>query len=217
MANNLRIIADYREFQSGIPTMLLNRKVETKLENLLAGDYLVNDQILIERKTAEDFIQSIISNRLFYQCGKMKRKTIYHLLIIIEGNPYATSHNISHESIKGALLSVSSSWQIPVVFSQDKNETSDLLISIGNQMLHDKIPNIRRGYKPKKMKNQQLYLLQGLPEIGPALAYRLLLHFGSIKKIMRATEKQLLMVDGIGKTKALKIVEFINEIFDNHV
>jgi len=84
-------------------------------------------------------------------------------------------------------------------------------------MLHDKIPNIRRGYKPKKMKNQQLYLLQGLPEIGPALAYRLLLHFGSIKKIMRATEKQLLMVDGIGKTKALKIVEFINEIFDNHV
>ena len=213
MADNLRIIADYREFQSGIPTMFLNRKVETKLENLSAGDYLVNDQILVERKTAEDFVQSIISNRLFYQCEKMKWNSYNHLLII-EGNPYTTKHNISREAIKGALLSISSAWQIPVIFSKDKNETFDLLISTGNQMLNSKIPNIRRGYKPKKPKNQQLYLLQGLPEIGPALAYRLLLHFGSLKKIMRATEKQLLKVDGIGKTKALKIVEFINKNFE---
>jgi len=213
MADNLSIIADYREFQSGIPTMLLNRKAETKLENLSAGDYLVNDQILVERKTAEDFVQSIISKRLFYQCGKMKRNSYYHLLII-EGNPYTTKHKISREAIRGAMLSISSAWQIPIVFSKDKNETTDLLISAGNQMLNDKIPNIRRGYKPKKPKNQQLYLLQGFPEVGPALAYRLLLHFGSLKKIMRATEKQLLKVDGIGKTKALKIVEFINKNFE---
>jgi len=213
MADDLRIIADYREFQSGIPTLFLNRKVEVKLENLSAGDYLVNDQILVERKTAEDFVQSIISNRLFYQCEKMKRNSYNHLLII-EGDPFATKHNISREAIKGALLSVSSAWQIPVIFSHNKNETSDIIISAGNQMLNNKIPNIRRGYKPKKPKNQQLYLLQGLPEIGPALAYRLLVHFGSLKKIMRATEKQLLKVDGIGKKKALNITEFINRNFE---
>jgi len=87
MANNLRIIADYREFHSGIPTLLLNRKVETKLENLSAGDYLLNGQILAERKTSEDFVQSIISKRLFYQCKKMRKKSL-GLLFIIEGNPY---------------------------------------------------------------------------------------------------------------------------------
>ncbi len=205
---NLSIIADYRGFQSGIPTMLLNRKAETKLENLSAGDYLVNDQILVERKTAEDFVQSIISKRLFYQCGKMKRNSYYHLLII-EGNPYTTKHKISREAIRGAMLSISSAWQIPIVFSKDKNETTDLLISAGNQLLHDRIPNIRKGYKPKKPKNQQLYLLQGLPQVGPALAYRLLQKFGSLKKVFRSTEKQLLKVDGIGKEKARKIVNFL--------
>ena len=213
MTDNLTIIADYREFQSGIPTMLLKREIETKLENLSAGDYLVNDQILVERKTAEDFVQSIISNRLFYQCEKMKWNS-YHHLLVIEGNPYTTKHKISREAIKGALLSISTAWQIPVMFTKDKIETFDLLISTGNQILKSKIPNIRRGYKPKKPKNQQLYLLQGLPEIGPALAYRLLLHFGSVKKIMRATEKQLLKVEGVGKTKALKITEFINRNFE---
>jgi len=81
-------------------------------------------------------------------------------------------------------------------------------------MLNDRIPNFRKGYKPKKPKNQQLYLLQGLPEVGPAIAFRLLMRFGSLNKIMRATEKQLLKVDGIGKTKALKIVEFIHKSFE---
>jgi len=168
----VKIAADYREFPSGIPDLLLNKKIETTLENLKAGDYLINNQILVERKTKEDFILSLITNRLFPQCEKLKRNSNYHLLII-EGNPYKTNHKINREAIQGALLSVSVAWQIPVLFSKDKNDTANLLIKMGKQMLIDKIPKLRKGYKPKKPKNQQLYFLQGLPAVGPSLAYRL--------------------------------------------
>ncbi|MCD4697311.1 MAG: hypothetical protein K8S16_13830 [Bacteroidales bacterium] len=208
----VKIAADYREFPSGIPDLLLNKKIETTLENLKAGDYLINNQILVERKTKEDFILSLITNRLFPQCEKLKRNSNYHLLII-EGNPYKTNHKINREAIQGALLSVSVAWQIPVLFSKDKNDTANLLIKMGKQMLIDKIPKLRKGYKPKKPKNQQLYFLQGLPAVGPSLAYRLFLHFGSLAKIMKATEKQLMNVEGIGKTNARKIVDFIGMKF----
>ncbi|NOX47812.1 MAG: multidrug MFS transporter [Chlorobi bacterium] len=210
--DELKIVADYREFPSGIPTMLLENNIETSLENLKAGDYFINGEILVERKTAEDFVQSLISNRLFPQCEKLKRASAVHF-IIIEGNPYKTNHKIRHEAVKGALLSVSVAWQIPVLFSKDKTETIEILIKTGKQMFIDKIPKLRKGHKPKNPKNQQLYLLQGLPKIGPALAHRLLLHFGSLLKTMKATEKQLVKVNGIGKTKAHEIVGFINRKF----
>ncbi|OQX80375.1 MAG: hypothetical protein B6D61_02100 [Bacteroidetes bacterium 4484_249] len=208
----VKITADYGEFPSGIPTLLLNKNTETILKRLNAGDYLINNRILIERKTADDFVLSLITNRLFYQCEKLKRNSEYHLLLV-EGNPYKTNHKITREAIQGALLSVSAAWQIPVLFSKDKNDTANLLIHTGKQMLIDKIPKLRKGYKPKKPKNRQLYFLQGLPSVGPSLAYRLFVHFGSVGKIMKATEKQLMKVDGIGKAKAEKIVDFIGMKF----
>ena len=216
MKRGIGITADYREFQSGIPTSLLERNIVVNLENLPAGDYLINNQLLVERKTAEDFIISLISNRLFLQCEKLKKNSDYHFLMI-EGNPYKTRHKVSREAVKGALLSISSAWQIPVVFSKDKNDTVELLISTGNQILKHNLLRIRAGIKPKRLKNRQLYLLQGLPDIGPALAYRLLIHFGSLQKIMRATEKQLLKVDGIGNKKASRLVEFFKAEFDKDI
>jgi len=210
--DKLKIVADHREFPSGIPSLLLGNKIETILENMVAGDYLINGEILIERKTAEDFIQSITNNRLFPQCEKLKRAMAIHI-IIIEGNPYKTDHKISKNAVQGALLSISVAWQIPILFSKDKTDTIDILIKTGKQMFIDRIPKLRKGHKPKKPRNQQLYFLQGLPSIGPSLAYRLLLHFGSIAKIMKATKKQLVKVDGIGETKARKIVDFVNRGF----
>lgn len=212
MAKEVKILADYREFQSGIPTLLLNKQIEITLKNLEAGDYLINDQILVERKTKEDFVLSLMNNRLFNQCLKLKRSLKYPLLII-EGNPYNTNHKINRQAVKGALLSVSVAWQIPVFFSKNVEETAELLIMAGKQMLQEKMLILRKGYKPKKQKNHQLYFLQGLPAVGPSLAYRLLLHFGSIEKIIKATEKQLLTVNGIGKGKARKIVDFIEMKF----
>ena len=39
--------------------------------HLTAGDYCIDEAVLIERKTAADFAQSLIDGRLFCQAGRM--------------------------------------------------------------------------------------------------------------------------------------------------
>ena len=68
----------------------------------------------------------------------------------------------------------------------------------------DVVP-LRGGYRPKRLKSKQLYILQGLPEIGPKLAKRLLRHFKSVSKVMNASVRTLTEVDGIGKISAERI------------
>lgn len=67
----------------------------------------------------------------------------------------------------------------------------------------------RVGRKPKRIQTRKLYMLQGLPGIGPRTAKRMLEYFGSIEKVFSANEKELACVEGIGKKKAGKIREII--------
>lgn len=208
MLHRINIIADYRERPSGIPDLLLLRGVDTELKELKSGDYLINSQILVERKTNDDFVTSLVSNRLFAQCQGIKRSNKYPLMII-EGNPYETAHRISRQAIKGAILSVSLSWQIPVFFTMNKEETTDILVMTGKQLVQENLPVMRKGLKPKKLSSRKLYFVQGLPAVGPVLALRLLDKFKSIDRIINVLEADLLEIEGLGKEKAKQIIDFI--------
>lgn len=207
---NIRIVTDYREKASGIPDLLIDRGGEVEYRALGSGDYFINNKILVERKTKEDFIQSIIANRLFLQCKEIKRYNEYPLLII-EGNPYKTKHNISPQAIKGAVLSVSIAWQIPVLITESKEETADILIMAGHQTELAKVPVVRSGYKPKRARNRKLWFIQGLPEVGPLLAFRLLEKYNSIERVINLSRDELIQIKGIGIRKAGQIFEFVRD------
>ncbi len=202
------VICDYREERCGIPASLQQHGVNVKIESLLIGDYIINDRIIVERKTKEDFVVSLIGNWLFEQCQRLKT-TAYSQILLIEGNPYKTKYSISNEAVKGALLSVSVSWQIPIVFTHDTEDTVKTLIETGGQLIRERSFIRRKGYKPKAIMKKRLYLLQGLPMVGPNIANKLLERFGSIENVISASIDELMEVEGIGKGKALKIKEFI--------
>ena len=206
----ITIIADNRETSSGIPTLLIDSNIDVIMEQLSVGDYMIDDDIVIERKTNIDFVQSIINGHLFDQCSRL-RKTGKIPLIIVEGNPFKTRHNIKPEAIKGALLAVSLSWQIPIVRSSGKEDTVRLLIMASRQQINPPVFIRRTGKKPKKMQKQQHYFVQSLPGVGPELAQRLLAHFSTIEQIVLADASSLLKVEGIGKTKATKLFEFFRK------
>lgn len=63
------IIADYREQASGIPKLLAGKGLHIQLSRLDTGDYILHNELVIERKSAVDFIQSLLSGRLFSQCS----------------------------------------------------------------------------------------------------------------------------------------------------
>ena len=77
----------------------------------------------------------------------------------------------------------------------------------------DVVP-LRGGYRPKRLKSKQLYILQGLPQIGPELARRLLRQFGTVSNVMNATIFELMAVEGIGRVSAERIRETLDaELF----
>ena len=188
----VKIRMDYREKASGLIDLLQETELILEVGPVPYGDYIINETITIERKTARDFLISIIDGRLFKQLSNLK-KHCPRPLLLIEGNPYETDLAFDPLAIKGALLSTQAIWYVPVLFSNSKEETSDIFLMLGRQEESnlDVVP-LRGGYRPKRLKSRQLFLIQGLPQVGPTMAKRLLEHFGSAAKIMNATVAELM-------------------------
>ena len=185
--NFSKITVDYRETASGLVDLLKNTGAVVDIKRIPCGDYVINEDVFIERKTAKDFLVSIIDGRLFSQLSNLK-KTCGNPMLLIEGNPYRTDLKFDRLAIRGAMISTSSIWYVPVLFSRDKEDSCDMLITMSKQIkAHIDVALSRSGYRPKRLKSKQLYILQGLPQIGPVLAKRLIQHFKSVSNVMNAS------------------------------
>jgi Fanconi anemia group M protein len=206
------VYADDRERASGIPEMLRERFRLSVVESRLpVGDYWLGSGIIVERKTLDDFALSIIDGRLFRQIQRMKQRAETAVLIL-EGNPAKSlSVDLNPHAFKGGLLSVALDWETPVLFSKSAEDTALLLWLM--QEKHGPLKksiSIRPGRRPKRLNGRQLYVLQGLPSIGPTVAGRLLEHFGTVERVINASVDQLIEVAGVGNKTADKIREVVS-------
>ena len=210
----MNITVDYREKASGLIDLFIKEGISVEIKKVPYGDYIISNSITIERKTAKDLLISIIDGRLFSQLSNLKKYCINPILLI-EGNPYKTDLNFDNMAIKGALISAQAIWYVPVIYSRSKEDTKDIFMMIGRQdeTYTDVIP-LRGGYRPKKLKSKQLFILQGLPQVGPMLARRLIERFSSVSKVMNASIDELTEVEGIGKVSAEKIREVLDAVCD---
>ena len=101
---------------------------------------------------------------------------------------------------------------IPVLRSKDTAETANLIVYIGRQIESIACGGLhRQGYRPKGKRKRQLFILQGLPGVGPQRAGRLLDRFGSVEAAISASSSELQSVDGFGKSIADKIKWSVSE------
>ena len=121
----MNITVDYREEASGLIDLLKTENISIEVKKVLYGDYIINNSITIERKTAKDFLISIIDARLFRQLLNLK-KYCTNPVLLIEGNPYKTDLGFENVAIKGALISAQAIWYMPVIFSRSKEDTKDI-------------------------------------------------------------------------------------------
>lgn len=208
----MKITVDYREKASGLIDLFIREGISVEIKKVPYGDYIISNSITIERKTAKDLLISIIDGRLFSQLSNLK-KYCTNPILLIEGNPYKTDLNFDRMAIKGALISAQAIWYVPVIYSRSKEDTKDIFMMIGRQdeTYMDVVP-LRGGYRPKRLKSKQLFVLQGLPQVGPMLARRLIERFSSVSKVMNASIDELTEVEGIGKVSAEKIREVLDAV-----
>ncbi|MGB9499171.1 MAG: ERCC4 domain-containing protein [Dissulfuribacterales bacterium] len=216
MPNNSKItvIADDRERKSHVIECLSGMPdVEVKISRLLTGDYLADNRLVFERKTLNDFAMSIIDGRLFKQVARLANSR-YKPVLILEGTGRDLSETgIRREAIQGALISISLIYGIPVLRAMDSNETARLIRYAALQICTIAGGGLsnRAGYQPKTKFKRQLFILQGLPGVGPKKAKKLLDMFGSVERIVAASVEELQIVDGISNTIAEKIKWAVHE------
>ncbi len=208
MTNPIKIIADHRENASSIPELLKNKGADVEIKTLSAGDYIINNSLLIERKSKDDFALSIIQGRLFTQCSKLKRQKL-NPVFLVEGNPYTTTLDIDRQAIKGALLSIAVCWQIPAIFTTGIDDSVNTMLMTAYQLSKSENYVFRSG-KPKRAKSKALYFLQGIPTVGSSTAKLLLEKFKSPENIILASTEELMEISGLGKNKAERIRAFLS-------
>lgn len=203
----IRIVADDRENAGGVIEELRRFvEVSVDVQRLKIGDFLVEERFAVERKTLMDFAQSVIDGRLFAQATALAQGTRRGILVLEGASGDLTASRMSRESLQGALISVSVFFGLAVLRSRDAAETARLIVYLCRQaqrFAQGTLP--RPGYRPKGKRARQLFILQGLPGIGPGRAVRLLDHFGSVRGVALASAEELAMIDGIGETTAEKI------------
>jgi ERCC4-type nuclease len=200
----MEIVADDRERASGVVERLRGLPgLRIVIRRLDLGDYLLDNRILVERKTLADLAVSIADGRLFSQACRMTRCGFVPALIIEGTTRDSELSGMTREAIQGAIVTLTIFLGIPCLRSTAPGETASLLRFTADQMSRRNTRTVQRhGYRPKGLRKRQLFVLQGLPGIGPTRADRLLDTFGCIEAVFTAGASDLAMVSGIGRTTA---------------
>ena len=211
--NKIKIVVDSRELRSNVAKKLYELGVEIQSEPLEVGDFLLSDEVAVERKTVDDFLQSIIDGRLFSQLSHMVTCFAKPIVIIEGEEDIYTLRQIHPNAIRAAIAAIAVDFRVPIISSQSEEETALFLYTIAKreQTEKNKSVNIRGEKKPLSDKFLQEYLVAGLPGIGIGIARNMLKHFKTVEKVFTANEKELEAVEKIGKLKAKKIRETLTK------
>jgi ERCC4-type nuclease len=203
----LPIRVDDRE--GGSPVLELLRQspdFRVTVSRLKLGDYLLDNRFLFERKTLADLVAAIIDGRLFRQALKLSETKLQPALILEGTAQDFAGCGMRWEAIQGALVTVSLFCGVPLLRARTPAETVRTMLFAARQsrtFVTGALP--RHGYRPRGKRARQLFILQGLPGIGPAKARRLLDRFGSVEAIVNAHSEELQSVRGIGNRLAEKL------------
>lgn len=204
------VFADTREGNSKVIRHLSEMEIDVKVQAMAVGDYQVSDEVVIERKTAKDFVDSIVDKRLFKQARSLMEE-FKRPLIILEGDELYNGM-INPNAIRGSIASIALDFGISIIPTRNAQDTAAMIKRIAiREQSGEKTPiQIRTDKKPVNLWEQQLFIIESLPNIGPVNAKNLLEHFGTVANIINASESQLQEVEGIGKKTAANIRKVVD-------
>lgn len=182
---------------------------DVQMVHLPVGDYLIDSGVVVERKTYADFATSLVDRRLFPEAAALARSP-HRPVVLLEGPRPVRMPDVHPHALKGAIVSLAVMWRLPVLRARDPEDSLRILRFLAQQVGNLEQRSLRRyDRKPKRVASRKLYVLQGLSGVGPALAQRLLIRFGSVERVVTADEENLMQVRGIGLKKAARIRELV--------
>jgi len=171
-----------------------------------------------------DFLASVNDGRLSKELDQMK--TLDLAVLVLEGRGTWTTDGVlmhpwgkewTRQAHRRYLLSVRSRG-VWVEWTDSVDDTIGFLRDLEAWVAKPKHRSLSNRPGPKRDswgritdRTYARHLVQGLPDVGPELAERIIDKFG-VPFRLGVTEKDLLMVQGIGKAKAKRIVRVFDGV-----
>ena len=185
---------------------------DMEVERLDIGDALMRG-VIFELKRPDDFVSSIFDKRLFTQISNMV-DNYKHTFVLISGSFTETELLYNSRSKTPNFLGVIASCiarGCTPLFTGTIENSLKLIDLISAKVTDGK--NRTRPVKTTSIKDAQMSIVCSLPGVSETRAKDLLTHFGSVEKILSASEKELCEVNRIGPKIAQKIRKLMTKKF----
>ena len=210
----MNIIIDSRE-QKRIP--IAKKYYETQghkvtVQELPTGDYVFDDQVVMEFKTFGDFFASITDGRLWNETIKQMETYPIHFVVIHGTNrdyKQAFEHNgLEDKHITGAIARLNTYTKI-IRGTGTLTDTFELMKATAEKCLDNK--TITRQFDTKTINPAFNYLAYCIDGIKGERAKTIVntLKIETLNDLLKLDEKQLTNVPGIGPALSQKILEAI--------
>ena len=222
------LLIDSRE-NSDLAKLIITKANRMNIQNekkwLEVGDYVIGD-VCFEAKSAMDFLNSVISKRIWTQVDNMDRSYNKNFVVIYgsveqalgamkyiksfnDANPEAKK-NMYRMQFKGAIGRLRLDYDIGVIWRDSVEDIADEIITLAKMAPVDRkviMPSIPRRIATNDVRIDMLTTIKGVSE---SKAKALLKEHGCIMEIGDSNLDELTIVKGIGSTVADRINNVLN-------
>ena len=215
----MKLIIDSREQNNKTRYQLCKKyfqnqgyKITTK--ELSTGDYIFNDQVVMEFKTWPDFISSITDHRLFNETiSQMEEFEIHFLVLHGTNRDYKNAMEftgLEDKHVNGAIARLNTYTKI-IRGTGTLTDTFELMRVTAEKCLDDK--TLCKGFGTKSVNNAFNVLSFCVDDINSERAKAIVNTLGlkTFQDVCNLTYDDLIKVYGIGDVLANKILEAIGE------
>ncbi|KAJ1732067.1 DNA repair protein RAD16 [Coemansia biformis] len=214
-----RVVVDVREFRSPLPSLLHASGFEVIPRTIDVGDYVLHDNLVVERKSLPDLIGSLRSGRLFNQADAMTRHYSYAALLIeFEVNTSFSLQAIGGLSSDIAVNSVTSQLtmlvlafpRLRVIWSSSPYETVSIFAELKQGALEPSIDRaVAVGQDDASVEREGVYsqapiaLLQSLPGVTLKNYQALARAYRNVRELAAASQPDLAEILGADAAQRL--------------
>jgi len=215
-AEDYTIICDNRETASAVVRALSLMGISLELKQLTVADYILSERVGIERKSAQDFNDSVKDGRLFNELFELKNNFARPILIL-EGDPFINS-NINQNALYGAITSIILNLGITIYKTHDPSDSAMFIYQLAKKEQSDSKMDIKLRFdkKPLEISNLLEFIVAGIPGINALRAKNLLKELNSLQEIFNADIGDLMKVENVGKKIAQEIYKLSRYKYNNN-
>lgn len=169
-------------------------KLPYRVDQLLIGDIAISDRVIVERKAiygaANDLRASLFdgNDRIHVQAKDRAEKYPINIIILeIGADSPVTDYYFDDQRCRSLLLTMELSFNSHIHITHSAKETIELIYSLWE---HEKkgvkvVSATNKQPRPKLLREQQIYFLSGLIELGDVKTLQLLSYFQNPYRVIQ--------------------------------